>query len=298
MRRVGRVFLAAAGFAAFTVGASAQSVVVGGAVSGTPASVTGPHTWNSLLPGANAAGLVTTATFAWSSFGCPAAAKIKFFRPTGPSGYPYRFLAERGPYDVPAVPEIVPAIVSVRLDPPVAVEVGDVIGISNVGSCGGPTHKLPTTPLPTLPLPTLLLAGDVTSDVTSGGVGDWYVWAQATSVPVLSFFDGRFTVSLTATDPRTGTVATGFPTFLGATSGFFSLPELTGTSGVPEVTVKMVDATGAPPPFGGKFWFFQSSLTDTEYTLTVTDRFHGTRIYGSSTSAPFCGTADTDAFPP
>jgi hypothetical protein len=61
----------------------------------------------------------------------------------------------------------------------------------------------------------------------------------------------------------------------------------------------MVDATTAPPPFGGAFWFFHSSLTDVTYTLTVTDHQTGrVRTYSSAGSPAFCGGADTNAFPP
>jgi hypothetical protein len=60
----------------------------------------------------------------------------------------------------------------------------------------------------------------------------------------------------------------------------------------------MVDATAAPPPFGGAFWFFHSSLTDLTYTITVTDHLRGRiRTYTSSGTA-FCGGADTNAFAP
>ncbi len=47
--------------------------------------------------------------------------------------------------------------------------------------------------------------------------------------------------------------------------------------------------------FTGKFWFFHTSLTSLDYTLTVTDSVTGAvRTYESAT--PFCGAADTHAF--
>ncbi len=43
---------------------------------------------------ANASGNLTNASFTWSATPCPAAAKIKFFRPVSNG---FAFLAERGP---------------------------------------------------------------------------------------------------------------------------------------------------------------------------------------------------------
>jgi hypothetical protein len=53
----------------------------------------------------------------------------------------------------------------------------------------------------------------------------------------------------------------------------------------------MVDARS----IGSGFWFFHSSLTSLEYTITVTDSVTGAvRLYHNG--APFCGGADTSAF--
>jgi hypothetical protein len=123
--------------------------------------------------------------------------------------------------------------------------------------------------------------------------------SRARSDGDLLLLNGRFEVNLAATDPRTGLTTTGTAHALSDGSGYFSLPDFTNSPTFPEITLKMVDATAAAPPFGGAFWFFYSSLTDVDYTLTVTDRQSGlVRTYGNSGSTPFCGGADTNAFPP
>jgi len=302
MRAPRRIVLVVLGLGAFAAAAHAQSVIVGSALTpAVPVATGGTKTRISLYPAANHAGTLTAATFGWSSAHCTGAAKLKFFRPVaGPVQTAYRYLTERGPFDV-FVPQTTPVIVSVLLVPPVAVEAGDMIGITNLGSCGLPLVAPPQGPLPaTFPLPTLVFPGDVSADVTAAGTvgSDFFVYARATDVPLLSLLSGRFAVTLAATNPRTGAVTTGTPTALGTTSGFFSLPDFTGDADFPEITVKMVDARGAPGYPGG-FWFFYSSLTDVEYTLTVTDLSTGAvRIYSSSRGSPYCGAADTAAFPP
>jgi len=117
----------------------------------------------------------------------------------------------------------------------------------------------------------------------------------------LSLLKNRFLVTLSATDPRMGKSTIGHGVSQGNRWGFFALPEFTGDPDFPEVIVKMADATLSPPPFGGSFWFFYSSLTDVQYTLTVTDQVSGrTRSYSNVASLPgqLCGGADTKAFQP
>jgi hypothetical protein len=121
-------------------------------------------------------------------------------------------------------------------------------------------------------------------------------------VGYLRLLGDRFLVTLSAMDPRTGMTADGVPTPLGigGRAGYFSLPAFTSDPTFPEVTVKMVDATGSPA-FGGGFWFFHAPLTDVRYTLTVTDQRTGAvRMYSNGSSGPgqICGSADTSAFSP
>ena len=104
---------------------------------------------------------------------------------------------------------------------------------------------------------------------------------------------------MTAVNPRTGSTAVGTPNSLGDSAGYFSLPAFTGDSTFPEVTVKMVDATGAPA-LGEGFWFFHAPLTDVQYRITVKDRRTGAmKTYSNSSASPgqLCGGADTSAFP-
>jgi hypothetical protein len=108
----------------------------------------------------------------------------------------------------------------------------------------------------------------------------------------LCLLGNRFRVDLTATDPRTGAHATGHSNPQADRFGYFSLPELTGDPTLPEILVKMVDATSLP---GGGFWVFYSGLTDLRYELTVSDTLTGrTSDYRSD---GLCGAADTSAFP-
>ena len=104
---------------------------------------------------APAPGALTSATFAYSKFPCPAAVKIKFFRSEG--GFFLRFLAERGPFDVTQ------AIQTVPLSPPVSVLAGDSLAITRLSDCGTPLEQTP--PLPEDPLPELLyFERDVSQD--------------------------------------------------------------------------------------------------------------------------------------
>ncbi len=123
--------------------------------------------------------------------------------------------------------------------------------------------------------------------------------AEAGAVPgcapeALCLSPGRdFVLLLTARDPRTGRVATGFPVAVLDTFGSFSLPALTGNAFNPEVFVKMLDAT----PIDGKYWLLYGGLTDLEYTLTVSDvATGGFRVY-TKPAGSFCGGFDSAALP-
>jgi hypothetical protein len=112
----------------------------------------------------------------------------------------------------------------------------------------------------------------------------------------LCLLSGRFRVSLTAVDPRTGTNGIGRAISQSDRFGYFSLPTFTGDATFPEVFVKMLDATSLPGAF---FWSFHSGLTDLQYTMTITDTVRGTvKTYQNDRSDPsrLCGGADTSAF--
>ncbi len=252
---------------------------------------------------ASVAGDLTLATFGWSASPCPAAVKIKFFRPFN-SGLGYTFLTERGPFDV-AQPmqysaRYPPVTQTVNLIPAVALLKGDVIAITNLTTCGGPAYAADApSPFPQLPLSSLTVPGDVSADIHTYTLGR-PVFVTAFFAGVLPLLRGRFHVTMIATDPRSGVTAFGVPNQNGHRAGYFALPHLTGDSHLPEVTIKMLDATSSPA-LGGSFWFFHAPLTDVSYTLTVTDSVTGTsRTYSSSPGTPgqLCGGVDTSAFLP
>lgn len=111
----------------------------------------------------------------------------------------------------------------------------------------------------------------------------------------LCLLGGRFRLTLTARNPRTGVVGPGAANPQGDRFGFFALPEFTGDAAFPEVLVKMVDETALP---GHSFWFFYSGLTSLPYELEVEDTTTGERrTYRNAPDNPFCGGADTSLFP-
>jgi hypothetical protein len=305
------VFAAAALLAAplpaqtLTVGVGA-----GGPFNRSPLNAAGLRTAVQLRPAVNLDGDAVTATFGWSASPCPAAVKIKFFRPQGtvvpfgPSSV--TFLEERGPFDVTAPLDPPPsgiAIQTVSLTPPVHLEAGDVIAIANVTSCGAPVYSGSISVIPPPPVPSSIsLPGDLRGVIaTETGTFGGALFATATGPSSsLGLLGDRFAVSLSATNPRNHATATGRPVRLADGAGYFSLPELTGDANFPEVTVKMTDAT-ASPALGGTFWFFHAPLTDVDYILTVIDQHqHVTRTYASSRApnGELCGVADTSAFLP
>jgi hypothetical protein len=74
--------------------------------------------------------------------------------------------------------------------------------------------------------------------------------------------------------------------------GYFSFPSLTGDAALPEVFVKMLDATSLPDQ---GYWLFSTALSNVAYSLVVTDAASGrVQIYDGRA---FCGTADIQAFP-
>jgi hypothetical protein len=239
--------------------------------------------------GATADGQLNIATFVWTVAPCPAAVKIKFFRPDGPT---VRYRDERGPFDV------VLSAQTVSLSPPVSINRGDLIGITSLTSCGAPTIHNGNRGSGYF-----VAGGDLKQDVTPPAFlppPTGQVNVLASNAPALSLLNGRFAVTLVATNPRTARQTTGTSILGSDRFGSFSLPEFTGDPTFPEVIVKMADATALAPPLGGSFWFFYSSLTDVQYTLTVTDQVSGkTRTYSNTPGGPgqLCGGADTSAFP-
>ena len=103
-----------------------------------------------------------------------------------------------------------------------------------------------------------------------------------------------FDITLSATDPRTGTTGVGQVIAQNDIYGIFSIPEITGNAGNPEVIVKMVDATG----IGQNYWVFYAALTDLNYTLAVREMATGnTKSYNDARiGTTVCGKFDTSGF--
>jgi len=103
----------------------------------------------------------------------------------------------------------------------------------------------------------------------------------------LSLDDGKFRVTLTAKDPRTGKTGSGLPIPQTSLFGYFAIPDLTGNASNPEVFVKMLDGRA----INGNFWTFFGGLTDLEYTLSLRDAITGqTKTYfkpGGSSAGGF-----------
>jgi PKD repeat protein len=141
-------------------------------------------------------------------------------------------------------------------------------------------------------------AGDypVTLTVTTphGSVTSSQIMSVTASETLRIISSHPFDVTLSATDPRTG--ATGQGQVISQTDiyGLFSIPDITGNAGNPEVIVKMVDASG----IGQSYWVFYGALTDLTYTLTVTEVATGhTKTYhNAQVGSTVCGQFDTSGF--
>ena len=228
---------------------------------------------------------------------CTGAVKIKFLSGISSNPLVMHVVEERGPFDVLHSPQ------TVALVPPVAFTPGELVGITALSSCGQPLGSVGVNL--GFGQRIVVVAGDVKGDfaVSPSDVQVGIVSIAGQTSTALHLLGNRFFVRLDATDPRTGRTTTGIGVKLADGAGYFSLPDFTGDPNFPEVMVKMVDATSAPPPFGGSFWVFQSPLTDVQYRLEVRDTVAGQglgyRLYTNSPTSgdQLCGTADTDAFP-
>ncbi len=111
-------------------GYATQCLVIGSeAINPLAVPVESKQTFVDLATPATATGFTQTASFEWSEFPCPGAAKLKVFRQDGSV---LRLVAEWGPFDVAAT------FNEVSLEPTTTVRQGDLFGISRVSECGGP----------------------------------------------------------------------------------------------------------------------------------------------------------------
>jgi hypothetical protein len=105
---------------------------------------------------------------------------------------------------------------------------------------------------------------------------------------LLHLSSGRFIAEVAWTDPRTGNSGTGRAVPLTGDTGafwFFSATNL-------ELVIKVLDGR----PVNGAFWVFYGSLSDVEYTLTVTDTVTGARRQYHNPPFTLASRADTNAF--
>lgn len=103
---------------------------------------------------------------------------------------------------------------------------------------------------------------------------------------------GRFQITLSARDPRSGSTAPGQALPQNDLFGYFSIPGLTGNASNPEVFVKVLDGRAA----NGRFWVFYGGLTDLEYRVTVADTFTGAVKGYTKPAGSACGGFDSSAF--
>jgi len=209
MRRTSLLTLFASGLA---VSLTAQSLQMGtnvGSPNSADLGLAVVRTDIDLVHPADATGLVDTAQFSWSSFPCPAEVKIKFFRRHGSTVV---YLAERGPFDVTS------GDMTVALTPPVAVEQGDLVGITRLADCGN-AGAITGIVNPGY----LAYSGDVTSDVgfAAGQNGGAVLDLSAT---------GTATESIDAVLPVAGSTPGNFGSFF-RTSLQISNPGFADTSG-------------------------------------------------------------------
>jgi hypothetical protein len=134
-----------------------------------------------------------------------------------------------------------------------------------------------------------------TETARAGGTGEAALQAATGACDPageLCLIGGRFAVSLSAKDPRTGNSGAGLPIPQTDLFGYFAIPALTSNPDNPEIFVKLLDGRGV----NGRYWFFHGGLTDFEATLTVRDTGAGTARTYSKAGGSFCGGADTSAF--
>lgn len=77
----------------------------------------------------------------------------------------------------------------------------------------------------------------------------------------------RFKITLAAKDPRTGKTDSGYVMAATDVFGYYAFPVIASNQTDPQIFVKVLDGR----PVNNKWWVFYASLTDVEFTLTVTD---------------------------
>jgi PKD repeat protein len=130
---------------------------------------------------------------------------------------------------------------------------------------------------------------------TPRGSASFHQTVEVTESETLRILSAHpFEVTVSATDPRTGKTALGQVLLQTDIYGLFSIPDITGNAGNPEIIIKMVDASG----IGLNYWVFYGALTDLRYTLSVTEVATGiTKTYhDAQVGTTVCGEFDTSGF--
>jgi len=104
--------------------------------------------------------------------------------------------------------------------------------------------------------------------------------------------NGRFDVTVSATDQRTGRTAEGQAIPQNDLFGYHSLPQITSNPDNPEMFVKILDGRA----INGRIWVFYNGLTDLDVTVTVRDQTTGLAKTYRKEPGSACGGFDTEAF--
>jgi hypothetical protein len=216
-------------------------------------------------PPAAAAGADGTAVAAWQGATDPLLHAAFFDRDWQPLGAAFPVSSPAG--DVESLP---------------AVAAGETGSLLVAWTSGGIDFPIPELP----------------PDFTPGRDGSgWGVYAQRFQAPAcaagtahLCLGDGqRFDVQVSWKNPYTGETGTGRSLPLTGDTGafwFFDPANL-------EVMVKVLDGRAV----NGNFWVFYGSLSNVEYTVTVTDTTTGAKKSYHNAPLQFASRADVDAFP-
>lgn len=100
-------------------------------------------------------------------------------------------------------------------------------------------------------------------------------------------------MTMVATDPRIGATAIGAPNGISGDSAYFSLPDFTGDSHLPEATVKIVDASHSPALRGTFRVFYAPLLHLDDHRYDDGGDRTNPNVVGANR---FCGGVDTSAF--
>ena len=219
-----------------------------------------------LVTPATATGSIDTASFVWSAFPCASTVKIKVFRRQADT---LHFVDERGPFDVTG------GTTTVALTPPIAVEQGDLLGLSRVANCGNPTSLTGI-----VSAGYVVYDGDVNTDVslsgadvngpgilalhatgtatetiarvipaagsTPGNFGSFFRTGVQLTNPWISTVSGRFVYHPAGVSGTSGDPILNFTVAPGATISYADLVQTMGQSGLGSLDVVVAAGESLP----------------------------------------------------